>query len=70
MSPNSYSSSHQHALLLSSLTRHQQELIKDYIVDINNRFNKVFLSFDSLNLEFSFGNKIINTFSNYFFLSI
>ena len=33
---------------------------------MNNRFNKVFLSFNSLNPEFASGNRIIDTFFSYF----
>ena len=33
---------------------------------MNNRFNKVFLSFSLFNYEFSLGNKLIDVFSNYF----
>ena len=33
---------------------------------MNNCFNEVFPSFDPLNLEFSSGNRIIDTFSNHF----
>ena len=54
-----------YSLLLSSLTKHQYNLIKDYIVDMDNRFNKVFLLFDPINPEFQPGNKIIGNFSNH-----
>ena len=41
-------------------------MIKGSIVDINNRFNKAFPLFDSLNSEFPSGNRIIDTFSSHF----
>ena len=66
MNRNLYSSSCQHALSLSFLTRCQQELIKGHIIDMNNCFNEVFPSFDSFNPEFSPSNRIIDTFSNHF----
>jgi len=53
-------------LLLNSLTKCQCSLIKRYIVDMDNRFNEVFLSFDPLNPEFRPGNRIIDNFSNHF----
>ena len=34
---------------------------------MNNRFNKVLLSFDLLNIEFSPGSHLINIFPSYFF---
>ena len=57
---------HPYPLLLSSLTGCQHGLIKGHLVDMNNWFNEVFPSFDSLNLEFKPGNRIINCFSNHF----
>jgi len=59
---NSEIPTHPHPLLLSFLTRHQCGLIKGHLVDIDNRFNKVFPSFDPLNPEFKLGNRIINSF--------
>ena len=63
---NSEIPTHPHPLSLSFLTRYQHSLIKDHLVDMNNRFNKVFPSFDPLNPEFKLGNRIINSFSNCF----
>ena len=57
---------HPHPILLSSLTRYQRGLIKGHLVNMDNRFNKVFPFFDPLNLEFKPGNRIIDCFSNYF----
>ena len=42
-------------------------MIKGLIVNIDNRFNKVFSLFDSLNSEFSPGNRIIDTLSSCFY---
>ena len=63
---NSEISTHPHSLLLSSLTRCQCRLIKGHLVDIDNKFNEVFPSFDSLNSEFKLDNRIIDSFSNRF----
>jgi len=64
MEPKANATIKQHLLSLGSLTRHQQELIKDLVVDIDNCFNEVFPSFDPLNPEFSPGHRIIDIFSN------
>ena len=50
---NSNTISYQHSLLLNSLTQHQCELIKGHLVDMDNYFNEVFLSFDPLNPKIS-----------------
>ena len=55
-----------HCLLLDSLTKHQCEMIKGPIINMDNRFNKVFPSFDPHNSEFSPGTRIIDTFSSHF----
>jgi len=55
-----------HPLSLDSLTCYQRENIKSTIVDMDNRYNEVFLSFDSLNTEFSPGFHIIDVFPSYF----
>jgi len=52
-----------HSLSLSSLTKQQCSLIKGHIVNMDNRFNEVFLSF---NPEFQPSNRIIDSFSNCF----
>ena len=62
--PNLYNNHHH--LLLDLLTLHQQERIRSPIVDIDNRFNEVFPSFDSYNSEFSPGSRIIDIFSSCF----
>ena len=41
-------------------------MIKGLVVNMNNKFNKVFLSFNPLNLEFTTGCRIIDFFSSYF----
>ena len=53
-------------LSLDSLTKCQGEMLKGAIVDMYNRFNEVFPSFDPLNSDFSPGSRIINTFSSRF----
>jgi len=53
-----------YSLLLSSLTKHQCSLIKGHIINMDNRFNEVFLSFDPINPEFQPSNRIIDNFSN------
>ena len=56
----------QHPLSLNSLTYRQRENIKGSIVDMNNRFNKVFPSFDPLNIEFSPSSRLIDVFPSRF----
>ena len=56
----------QHLSSLKSLTKHQCELVKGHVVDIDNRFNKVFSFFSPLHLEFSLGNRVINNFPDQF----
>jgi len=63
---NFISPSYQHALLLISLMRRQQNLIKDHIVNMDNHFNKVFPSFNPINPEFSPSNRIIDTHTKHF----
>jgi len=41
-------------------------MIKGPVVDINNRFNEVFPSFDPLNPDFASGHRIIDIFSSHF----
>jgi len=56
----------QYSLSLDSLTHYQRENIKGSIVDMDNRFNEVFPSFNPLNIEFSPGSCLIDIFSSYF----
>ena len=63
------SSSKLHSLSLSSLSKHQRELIKGPVVDIDNHFNKVFPSFNPLNPKFALGCRIIDIFSSHFLFS-
>ena len=44
----------------------QCAIIKDSIVDIDNRFSEVFLFFSLFNYEFSLENRLIDIFSNHF----
>ena len=57
---------YQHFLSLNSLTRRQYSLIKGHLVDIDNRFNKVFSSFDLINPELFPSHRIIDTYTNCF----
>ena len=66
MENNSEIPAYPHPLSLSSLTKCQCGLIKDHLVNMDNRFNKVFSFFDPLNPKFKPGNRIINSFSNHF----
>ena len=56
-----------HCFSLNTLTPCQWLKIKDSIIDIGNRFNKVFLTFDPHNKEFSSGSKIIDIYPSHFF---
>jgi len=55
-----------HDLSLSTLTKRQHGLLKSHVIDIDNRFNKVFPAFNPINLELQPGNRISDTFSNQF----
>ena len=59
--------SNQHLLSLSNLTKCQCQLIKGSVVDMDNCFNEVYPSFNPLHPELLPGNRIIDTFSDYFF---
>jgi len=56
----------QHPIPLNSLTHCQRGIIKGSIVDINNKFNEVFPSFDPLNIEFSPNSCLIDIFPSCF----
>jgi len=49
---------------------HQREIIKGPVIDMNNRFNKVFPSFNPLNKEFSSGSQLIDIFFSCFFFHL
>jgi len=68
-SSHNVSMSH-HPALLDSLTGCQQSLIKSHLVDINNRFNKIFSLFTPLHFELSPSHRIIDNFSDYFFFNL
>ena len=53
-------------LSLDFLTKHQHESIKGLVVDMDNRFNKVFSVFNPLNPEFTLSCRIIDSFSSCF----
>ena len=55
-----------HHFFLGSLTCYQRENIKDSIINIDNRFNKVLSSFDPLNIEFSPSSHLIDIFPSHF----
>ena len=55
-----------HCLFLDLLSHCQRKIIKDPIIDMDNRFNKVFPLFDHLNKEFSPGSCIIDIFPSHF----
>jgi len=61
-----YSPSPPHALSLGLLTKRQHGFLKSHMVDIDNRFNEVFLVFNSINPEFHPGNRIMDLFPNCF----
>ena len=64
---NSSSNTISHQLSLDNLTPKQQLKIKGLVVDMDNRFNEVFSSFDPFNKEFAPGCHLIDVFSNHFF---
>ena len=55
-----------HWLSLDKLTPRQHSIIKDSLVDMDNRCNKIFPSFSSSNYEFSLRNRLIDIFPNCF----
>ena len=55
-----------HWLSLERITPKQWLLLKESIVDANNRLNRVFPSFDPFSSKFSPGNRLIVVFSSYF----
>ena len=55
-----------HQFSLDSLTPYQQLIVKGFVVNMDDRFNEVFLAFDPLNKKFSPSSRIIDSFSNYF----
>jgi len=55
-----------YCLFLDLLSYHQREIIKGSIIDIDDRFNKVFPSFDPLNKEFSPSSYITDIFPSRF----
>ena len=64
------SSSVQHSSSLDSLTSYQCSLIKDHLVDIDNRFNGIFPSFITLHSEFSPSHRVIDNFSDWFLFNL
>jgi len=56
-----------HHLSLEKLTSKQQLNIKSPIIDVNNRLNRFFYSFNPLSSEFSPGNKLIDIFPSHFY---
>ena len=63
------STSH-HSASLDSLTGCQWSLIKSHLVDMDNRFNKIFPSFIPLYSELSPGHRIIDNFSDCFVFNL
>ena len=66
MENNSKTTAHPYPLSLSSLTKYKYGLIKGHLVNMDNKFNEVFPSFDPINPEFQPGNRIIDSFPNHF----
>ena len=58
------------AVALDSLTNRQHSLVKGYLVDLTNRINECFLSFNLLDLEFSPGLRVIDNFLDCIFLNV
>jgi len=59
-----------YSLSLGSLSKHQRELIKGPVVDMDNHFNEVFPYFNPLNPEFALGCRIIDNFSSCFLFNL
>ena len=59
-----------HCLSLDLLTLFQRAKIKGTIINMDNRFNEIYLAFDTLNNEFSPRLKIVDIFTNCFFFTL
>ena len=59
-----------HCLLLDKLMPRQCSSIKDLLVNMDNKFNKVFPSFSSFNYESLLGNRLIDIFPNHFHFTL
>ena len=57
-------------VVATTLTRHQQFLIKSHLVDINNRFNGIFPSFTPLHSELFPSHRIIDNFLDHFVFNL
>jgi len=66
MEPRTSSSLNQHLSLLGHLTSYQYDLVKEPLVDMDNRFNEVFPSFAPLYSEFSPSSRVIDIFHSCF----
>ena len=66
LEPRNPNTQESHHLFLDKLTPRQRASTKGPLVDIDNRFNKVFPSFSPFNHEFSPGNRLIDVFPNHF----
>ena len=66
MKPRTCSLFNQHSSSLGLLIRCQYDLVKDLLVDMDNSFNKVFLSFVPLHPEFSPSHRVIDIFPSHF----
>ena len=64
------SSKYQYSVSLNSLTSHQKSLVKEHLVDSDNKSNGIFLSFSFLHPELSLGSRIIDNFSDYFYFNL
>ena len=57
---------HWYPISLDSLTSHQRSLVKEHLVNLDNKSNGIFLSFSPLHPKLSPGSKIIDNFSDCF----
>jgi len=58
------------AVTLNSFSNRQHSLVKGHLVDMANQFNKCFLSFTHLDLEFFPGRRVIDNFSEHISFNI
>ena len=63
---NSSVSNTSHPLSLDVLTPKQRSMIKGLVINMDNRFNKVFHSFNPFNKEFSLDSHLIDIFHSHF----
>ena len=66
--PNTYTKPSSHSI--NTLTDHQKNSVKGYLVDSYNKLHGIFLSFSSLDSELNLGSRIIDIFQDRFLFNL